>query len=218
MDKKVVLFFGFIIGLFMLGLLSQAIEKMSGENIEENPNIIRYENKDFDEVYGNRYIIYGEAMTEEESIKYILNFLGDNNDFVRLFYEDLEYINYFPERSLVVSSYEKCNLERTGCIRGSHTIEDTKIYWTTINHPNEMIEVFLHEVAHLLMLEFFSQDDFVEWVNIYINSEFTTHYSMNGPEEDFAESYMFYRLGKELPQNKKEFIEKIERRARNTIK
>lgn len=167
-------------------------------------------------VYSTEYVI--EELNEEDSKEYIINFLGDITFYLQLFHNDYQHL-VNTGVTLIVSNYEKCNKDRDACTLGMFTGDQILIYKTVINRPEEMIETFLHEVGHLIQYYYFNETDYEEWIMIYSNAErFNRGYAKKNHKEDFAVHYVHYKLGLTIPEDRIDFIKKIEKKAKADIK
>ena len=75
------------------------------------------------------------------------------------------------------------------------------------------LRMLQHEYGHHLWKKTLNEKERDEYRNIYSeSSDFVTSYSLTDTEEDFAESYTYYKLELPLPETRHKFMENLEDR------
>ena len=171
-----------------------------------------------------------------DSFEYLFGRLNQSLEYQRIFIEDWRYLNKTSTR-IIISEEKNCwnDGDRHFCVSGQFSCGNSfgtddrwiKILITIPDTEDELIFTFLHEMGHLIQYAYSKEslvnDCYGEVINSTDNEWKQIHnevidptlrdYGKSSPEEDFADSYARYRLGREMPRQKIDFIKEVERKA-----
>lgn len=210
----------FVLLVFILPVVITAVFGTLFTNYSEKEvpkqEITIIDGEDNIEAIETQYLAYAEFEDMETSKNIMITRLKGNSHYLQLFMNDWRYI--IETNSSFGISYQEYCYKRgfyVECVVGQWDyIENFMIIYTNVADDDyNLIFGFLHEIGHLLF-DFYANDTEIEWMQIHNSSEeFIREYSTNDYQEDFADSYAAYRMGELIPEEKKQFIERIIKEA-----
>lgn len=167
-------------------------------------------------------INFTSVYEDQQAVDWLIHFLSDgindNEVYLKLVTEDIQYLNE-SNSTFAIRGF----LCQVVCANGAWSSHEKEIMlFNEINtkklvdmHDSSVAFTYLHETGHLILYMYTNNLEHKKWVNIHDNNPIDElrEYARDSYDEDFADSYVLYRLGVLKSPERLEFIKKIEKKA-----